>query len=158
MRLFQRYSETLKFLINLEKKCVKPEIVSSLKEHAQYKQFLKKWNLPVYFQIRFQEIAGSAESVLYEDPSLSSMIKDRQTVDSKDFSLYATKMIWDCLLRTWSNEVFLVQLLHRYKSKLNFYRQFFLNSFHISFSLSEFIFSDFGNCHCNCCHDIANGQ
>lgn len=38
-------------------------MVDQFHQHKQYKSFLMRWNLPVYFQIRFQEIATSLEQV-----------------------------------------------------------------------------------------------
>ncbi|XP_051158118.1 conserved oligomeric Golgi complex subunit 2 [Leptopilina boulardi] len=110
----QRYTETLDFLSRIEKRCDSLEVVNTLKNHIQYKRFLKKWNLPVYYQIRFQEIAGSVESVLYLNISHSSIKKRKNEIDRDSFSLYSTCAVWDCILRTWADHVFLSQLLHRF--------------------------------------------
>ncbi|XP_058802585.1 conserved oligomeric Golgi complex subunit 2 [Phymastichus coffea] len=110
----KRYTETLDFLLSFERKCCTPEVVNSLKSHPQYKRFLKKWNLPVYFQIRFQEIAGTAESVLSANVSAASIRKNENSLNPDDFTLHATNIVWDCLLRIWAKEVFLPQLLHRF--------------------------------------------
>ncbi|XP_043467121.1 conserved oligomeric Golgi complex subunit 2 [Leptopilina heterotoma] len=110
----QRYTETLGFLSRIEKRCDSLEVVKTLKNHVQYKRFLKKWNLAVYYQIRFQEIAGSAESVLCANISPACIKKRKNEIDRDSFSLYSTSTVWDCILRTWSDHVFLSQLLHRF--------------------------------------------
>jgi hypothetical protein len=102
----------LNFLLTLEKKCSTAESIHQFKNHPQYERFLKKWNLPVYYQIRFQEIAGTAESILSADVSSLSIKKDIDPINN--FTLYATCIIWDCLQRIWAKEVYLPQLLHRY--------------------------------------------
>lgn len=62
---YDRYNESLRFVRKLEGYCIDEETVRTLKETAEYKSFQKRWNLPVYFQIRFQEIAGKCESNQY---------------------------------------------------------------------------------------------
>jgi len=97
----------------LEAECVTPEILATLRSHPQYKSFLKKWNLPVYFQIRFQEIAGAVEAVLAEPISPDSVKGSLTSLTQKDFSLHATDVVWDNLLRIWADDIYLYQLLHR---------------------------------------------
>ncbi|XP_077256451.1 conserved oligomeric Golgi complex subunit 2 [Temnothorax americanus] len=110
----KRYTATLEFLTKLEMECVTPEILAALKNHPQYKSFLKKWNLPVYFQIRFQEIAGSVEATLAEPVSPDSVKGSLISLTQKDFSLYATDVVWDNLLRIWADDIYLYQLFHRF--------------------------------------------
>lgn len=55
---YRRYSESMDFVRKLEEHCATQESVKLLHETPEYKSFLRRWNLPVYFQIRFQEIAG----------------------------------------------------------------------------------------------------
>lgn len=54
---YKRYSESIQFVKKLEEYCTM-EDVKLLHETSEYKSFQRRWNLPVYFQIRFQEIAG----------------------------------------------------------------------------------------------------
>ena len=89
------------------------DIINSLKQHPQYERFLKKWNLPVYFQIRFQEVAGTAESILSANVSSASIRKNKTSMSSDSFTLHATNIVWDCLLRIWADDVFLPQLFHK---------------------------------------------
>lgn len=55
---YNRYKESLSFVCRLEKYCPDDETVRFLRDTKEFKSFQKRWNLPVYFQIRFQEIAG----------------------------------------------------------------------------------------------------
>lgn len=110
----RRYTATLEFLTMLEKTCVTPETLIALKNHPRYTAFLKKWNLPVYFQIRFQEIAGLVEIVLVEPVSPDSVKDNLVLLTQKDFSLYATHVVWDNLLRIWSDDIYLYQLFHKF--------------------------------------------
>lgn len=54
---YKRYSESIQFIRKLEGYCSADD-VKLMHETSEYKSFQRRWNLPVYFQIRFQEIAG----------------------------------------------------------------------------------------------------
>ncbi|XP_017890474.1 conserved oligomeric Golgi complex subunit 2 [Ceratina calcarata] len=109
-----RYTATLEFLEKLEAECVTLESLTALKENSRYKNFLKKWNLPVYFQIRFQEIANGIETVLSEPISSTSVRGTPESLTRNDFSLHATLVVWENLQRIWDNSVYLCQLFHRF--------------------------------------------
>lgn len=106
---YQRYTESLEFLGKLEKICGNEDTVNLLRKHPTYSNFLQRWNLPVYFQIRFQEIAGEVEVAI-----------DEPKVDDTDhnWKLNVSSVIWKCLHRCWADKVFLHQLAHRFL-KLN---------------------------------------
>ncbi|XP_053981638.1 conserved oligomeric Golgi complex subunit 2 isoform X1 [Hylaeus volcanicus] len=109
-----RYIATLEFLEKFESECVTPDSLAVLKENKQYKKFLKKWNLPVYFQIRFQEIAGVIETVLTKPISPASIKGTLDFLNQNEFSLHATYVVWDNLQKIWSDDVYLYQLFHRF--------------------------------------------
>lgn len=109
-----RYTATLEFLEKLEAECVTHESLAALKENSRYKNFLKKWNLPVYFQIRFQETANGIETVLSEPISPISGRDSLESLAQNDFCLHATHVVWDNLQRIWQNNVYLSQLFHRF--------------------------------------------
>ena len=54
----------MKFLDDFEMNLTTEESVSKLRSQEIYNNFLQSWNLPVYFQIRFQEIAKPLETLL----------------------------------------------------------------------------------------------
>lgn len=109
-----RYVATLEFLEKLEAECITSDSLAALKENAQYRNFLKKWNLPVYFQIRFQEIAGAVEVVLTEPISPASVKGNLDTLMRNEFSLHSTSTVWTNLQRIWADDVYLYQLFHRF--------------------------------------------
>lgn len=63
---YTRYSESMQFIKNLESYCSGEETIKMLHATPEYKSFLRRWNLPVYFQIRFQEIAGMLFNELFK--------------------------------------------------------------------------------------------
>ncbi|KAF3428619.1 hypothetical protein E2986_03735 [Frieseomelitta varia] len=109
-----RYVATLEFLQKLEAECVTPESLIALLKNSQYKNFLKKWNLPVYFQIRFQEIASGIETVLIEPISPASVKGTLESLTQSEFSLHATCIVWENLQRIWDDNMYLYQLFHRF--------------------------------------------
>lgn len=58
---YRRYSESMLFIKKLEEYCKDQKTVKLLRETLEYRSFQRRWNLPVYFQIRFQEIAGQRQ-------------------------------------------------------------------------------------------------
>lgn len=57
----QRYKTIMSFLDEFEDRCVSVESFNNMRKHPSYNSFIIKWSLPVYFQIRFQEIGGKIE-------------------------------------------------------------------------------------------------
>ena len=62
----QRYVISMQFIERYETLCASQASVRRLRSHPSYNTFMAKWSLPVYFQIRFQEIAGAFEGSLVE--------------------------------------------------------------------------------------------
>lgn len=104
---FENYAETQNFLSELEQKCGSKAEVLLLHQHPQHQSFLQLWNLPVYFQIRFQEIAGSLETVLFQWP------KNLKST-SEQFHLSPTAAAWTAAQMCWNPKIFLFRLAHRF--------------------------------------------
>jgi len=101
------YTVTLTFLSRLEGLCTSQASVERLRKHKSHVTFLSKWNLSVYFQIRFQEIAGTFETALLEGWKRS---EDKGTKGI----LKGTSVLLACLNVCWIPSVFLEPLLHRF--------------------------------------------
>lgn len=104
----ERYLTTMEFLEKFEDECQSLVGITRLREHPSYTTFLNKWNLTVYFQIRFQEIAGSLES------SLSSSPVTETTTEDKEYFVGQTSSLWNCLHQCWSSDIYLDPLTHRF--------------------------------------------
>lgn len=100
----QNYLATTEFMQHLETYCFCLQHGTNLRK--QQTEFLKKWNLPVYFQLRFQEIVGKCEQVLGTSESWSPLVHPV-------FLLKGTSTVWECCEKCFALDVFLVQLLHR---------------------------------------------
>lgn len=101
----KKYTISMNFLRTFERQCGSQASVKRLRAHPAYHSFNNKWNLPVYFQIRFREIAGSLEAALTDD------LEDAPAGSS--FCLLASHKTWSSLQRCWSDAMFLPSLAHR---------------------------------------------
>ncbi|XP_040285369.1 conserved oligomeric Golgi complex subunit 2 isoform X2 [Bufo bufo] len=102
----QKYCISMDFLRKFERQCGSQASVKRLRAHPSYHSFNNRWNLPVYFQIRFKEIAGSLESALVyrlEEASAKGV-----------YCLKATSVLWACLTACWSDQIYLPLLAHRF--------------------------------------------
>lgn len=102
---YKRYSESMVFINKLEKYCTSEEMIKSLKETIEFKSFQRRWNLPVYFQIRFQEIAGSYEASLQKVPTLEN---------NDGFVFRETHKCWRALQECWSDGIYIEALTHKF--------------------------------------------
>ncbi|KAG1222159.1 hypothetical protein G6F68_020722 [Rhizopus microsporus] len=74
-----------------------------LRHHPSYIEFMKKWQLPVYFQLKFREIVVRIEEVL-NDKSQSQ----------EESILTGTKATIEIIQQCWSDHVYLYGLAHRF--------------------------------------------
>lgn len=102
----QKYLSSLEFLQKFESLCGTQASIGRLRADPSYHTFNTKWSLPVYFQIRFQEIAGSLETALVTGLNFAA--------DGFGWKLHATSTLWSGLERCWCDDVFLPALLHRF--------------------------------------------
>ncbi|KAM9298723.1 conserved oligomeric Golgi complex subunit 2 isoform 3-T3 [Morus bassanus] len=101
----EKYTTSMDFVRKFERQCGSQASVKRLRSHPSYHSFNNKWNLPVYFQIRFREIAGALEE------ALSDTLEEAPAGSS--YCLLATHMVWMSLLKCWSDQMFLPLLAHR---------------------------------------------
>ena len=75
-------------------------------KHPATKTFMDKWSLPVYYQVRFLEIATPVESCFALPVHTES--------SENGFRLNMTAIVWSAIERCWSYEVCLPELVHRF--------------------------------------------
>lgn len=100
------YCVSMEFVDQFEHSCVVQTSVQRLREHPSYESFMGKWNLLVYFQIRFQEIGGAFELSL-----LSPFIPPQ---DDTSYLLNVNYALWYSLTRCWTDDVYLQTLCHKF--------------------------------------------
>ncbi|XP_026676998.1 conserved oligomeric Golgi complex subunit 2-like [Diaphorina citri] len=104
----RRYKESTQFLDQLEDRCNDWQSVKKVRDCEEYKQFINSWNVTVYFQLRFQNIAGKVETSLAILPG-----SDFKVDKNKPCKLAAVKQTWECIEMCWSDQVFLPPIVRR---------------------------------------------
>lgn len=99
--LFQkRFKQTWNFLSQISQKCGDKDIIYT---NASFQNHIKRFNLPVYFEIRFQQIAGAFESETIIKPNYQEQIGS----NSINCALKVTFALYKALLRTFDTAVFI---------------------------------------------------
>ncbi|CAG0891091.1 unnamed protein product [Darwinula stevensoni] len=104
----QRYMASMEFLSTFEQLCGSQASVARLRNHPSYVIFINKWNLPVYFQMRFQEISGALEKALCVSPL------SRGNDAESSLLLHGSQTLSISLLRCWDAGVYIPSLVHRF--------------------------------------------
>ncbi|XP_060649360.1 conserved oligomeric Golgi complex subunit 2 [Drosophila nasuta] len=114
---YVKYKCTRDFLGKIEELLTNSneEAVTFYRQHKQTKSFEARWNLPVYFQICFQEISGKFEAQL--EPLLKD---DTLNVNpaSGDFQLKPFNAAKEALTRCWADGIYLPEVFPKFY-KLN---------------------------------------
>ncbi|CAF4062294.1 unnamed protein product, partial [Rotaria sp. Silwood1] len=103
----ERYTYWLKFLEQLQSILSKIS-EQNLKKSKTYLEFSSRWDLVVYYQIRFQEISNSIENIIVKQPFLLNEEKNSL------FKTLITSTIFQSIDRCWQTNVFLEPLSHRF--------------------------------------------
>ncbi|XP_036430302.1 conserved oligomeric Golgi complex subunit 2 [Colossoma macropomum] len=103
---YERYCISMDFVRKFERQCGSQASVKRLRAHASYQSFHNKWNLPVYFQLRYKEIAG------YLDNAITDGL-EAAPVGSR-YRLQVTEVLWSCVCRCWAEHIYLPPLAHRF--------------------------------------------
>lgn len=99
----RRFNDTFNFLGRL----VSNHNDGFLFEDDSLHEHLKRFNLAVYFEIRFQQVATEFE----RDALLNSVVDDDYAADDGGpFRLKVTRALRDCTSRCFDPDVFLVQM------------------------------------------------
>ncbi|CAM6106737.1 unnamed protein product [Calypogeia fissa] len=125
------YKASLKFLNFLEGHCQSQAAIESFRSQAAHVDFMKQWNLGVYYTLRFQEIAGALDTALATPLATPAQGDAKNEEDvSLGLALQPSAVLWDCLQRCWQDDVFIkavsdkffkltLQLLSRYSTWLS---------------------------------------
>lgn len=103
----ERYSHWLKFVDELKGILSKANEQNLLQSPA-YQSFAARWDLVVYYQIRFQEIATSIEGVLLRQPF--NLLEGSNT----PLRTVIASTVFQAIERCWDEKVFLEPLTHKF--------------------------------------------
>ncbi len=105
---FNSYQTCLEFLLDFERELGTVDAVAAFRETEACKQYLSRWNLPVYFQIRFQELALPVEN------SIQNIFQKVEDEGGCKFRLRATDTAMTAIEKCWSESVFIDALAHKF--------------------------------------------
>ncbi|XP_060782326.1 conserved oligomeric Golgi complex subunit 2 [Neoarius graeffei] len=103
---YERYCISMDFVRKFERQCGSQASVKRLRAHPSYQSFQNKWNLPVYFQLRYKEIAGYLENATVDGLKAAPA--------GSHYRLQVTDVLWSCVCRCWAERVYLPPLAHRF--------------------------------------------
>ncbi|KAH6914040.1 oligomeric golgi complex component, COG2-domain-containing protein [Coprinopsis sp. MPI-PUGE-AT-0042] len=107
--LFQHYETTQAFIRSLELLAPSGGAIEALRSHESFQTFERRWQLPVYFQLRWKEIIGKLEESL--------ATQRLEPTYSKDISPFVTPQaaaVWVAISACWSAQVFIPELCSRF--------------------------------------------
>lgn len=98
----KNYKASLDFLAHLEGYCPSRSEAVKFRSEAAYIEFMKQWNVGVYFSLRFQEIAGALDSAL-SVAGLVPVASDQRK--PQDLILKQSMSLLKCLRSCWKDDV-----------------------------------------------------
>ncbi|KAG8838438.1 hypothetical protein FRC18_004718 [Serendipita sp. 400] len=102
------YATTRAFLAGLEYLAPDLHAVQSMRAHPIYAAFERRWQLPVYFQLRWREIVEGLEYALSQAQGRPSL-----DIDSSGASPQATGVLY-AISSCWSPDIYITELAHRF--------------------------------------------
>ncbi|KAJ7680372.1 COG complex component [Mycena polygramma] len=105
----KHYETTQAFIRSLEFLAPTAHSVEAMRSHHVYSAFERRWQLPVYFQMRWKEIVGKVEDALS-----TPRVELSSTTDKHSFATTQATAVWVAISACWSAEVFISELSHRF--------------------------------------------
>ncbi|KAL7027793.1 hypothetical protein ACKWTF_005586 [Chironomus riparius] len=104
-QFYQKFKCTMEFLKRIDMIIDDPVLIEKFHDHEQYRKFQKRWNLPVYFQIRNQEISTTLEK--FCDINWDTIIVHS---DSNQMQVKVFVEVINSIATCWKDGIFLDQL------------------------------------------------
>ncbi|KAF5957322.1 hypothetical protein HYC85_004547 [Camellia sinensis] len=128
----QYIEKDCKFLLEISSTgyCPSRSAVAKFRAEAVYIDFIRQWNVGVYFSLRFQEIAGALDSALTVTSLVPIQNSHKGGEHSQDLTLKPSVTLLDCLRSCWREDVLVLscsdkflrlslQLISRYSNWLS---------------------------------------
>jgi len=129
-QFLNNYKSSMDFLAYLEGYCPSKSAVVKFRSEAIHADFMKIWNVGVYFSLRFQEIAGALDSALTSSNITIIQNLDKSQGNCHGLTLKQSTTLLDSLRSCWKEDVLVFsyadkflrlcrQLLSRYSTWLS---------------------------------------
>ncbi|KAI9569693.1 oligomeric golgi complex component, COG2-domain-containing protein [Boletus coccyginus] len=106
----KRHTAAQAFIHALEFIAPSTESVQAMRSHPVFASFNKRWQLPIYFQLRWKDIVGKLE-----DSLSTTVISPHSTnVGHSVFLMLQAENVWAAISSCWSAEIFIPDLAHRF--------------------------------------------
>ncbi|KAL5523737.1 hypothetical protein ACEPAG_7910 [Sanghuangporus baumii] len=109
----KNYERTQAFIRSFEYLAPSLQSVKAFREHPALEAFERRWQLPVYFQLRWKDIVSRVEEAL-DSKTLSPTSSNTKSVDQPQFILVQSMAIWNALNQCWNTEIYLTDLGPRF--------------------------------------------
>ncbi|KAI0785678.1 COG complex component [Abortiporus biennis] len=107
---FRKHHEvTQAFIRALEFLAPSVDAIGSMRTHPVYIAFEKRWQLPIYFQLRFKEIVTKLEEAL-----VSTRLEPNAPKAVAPFVTTQAAAVWEAIETCWSAQVYIPDLSHRF--------------------------------------------
>ncbi|KAG6967597.1 hypothetical protein JG687_00004190 [Phytophthora cactorum] len=112
-RFHQSYTISMRFLLDIEKRFCKTEIMKTrFRSHESVVEFKEKWNIDVYFQLRASQLASSLEkSFGVKRATSDSLNSTTNSADKVALVFENSKRLCQAMQDCWSEGIFLAPLL-----------------------------------------------
>ncbi|KAH0827904.1 oligomeric golgi complex component, COG2-domain-containing protein [Lanmaoa asiatica] len=84
--------------------------VQAMRSHPVFASFNKRWQLPIYFQLRWKDIVGKVEDSLSNTVISPNFTNFGHPV----FLMLQAESVWAAISSCWSAEIFIPDLAHRF--------------------------------------------
>jgi len=101
---FKNYNIFIKFLDDLDMNIVTENSLANIRNSEEYENLMKLWNLPVYFQLRFHQIAKPVESLM-----IATVLEK-----SENFHFKVTEVSKSAIELCFSSDIYLHSISHRF--------------------------------------------
>ncbi|KAI0267134.1 oligomeric golgi complex component, COG2-domain-containing protein [Gloeopeniophorella convolvens] len=109
---FRRNHETTQaFIRSLQHLAPSARAAQAMTSHPTFNTFERRWQLPVYFQLRWKEVVTRLEETLSTGRLESAFALKK---DSGPFMMVSTHAAWVAMTTCWDQNVFVPQLSHRF--------------------------------------------
>ncbi|KAI9507427.1 COG complex component [Russula earlei] len=108
----KNHETTQSFIRSLQYIAHSPRAIRAMITHPIFLTFERRWQLPVYFQLRWKEIVTRLEDILSTsklEPESSS-----RRAEISPFTLSSSAAVWSAITTCWDGNVYVPQLAHRF--------------------------------------------
>lgn len=102
----QNYLLTTGFLSRIESLCPTISHLESLRSHPPYQALVRRFQLPVYFQLRFKEAVSTVERAFE--------IGQASGGGGQGFVMSESESVWNAVKRNWEDEVWLEEVAGKF--------------------------------------------